>query len=95
MHFIIFGIDKAGVAEKRAEVMAAHIEYLNVSPIKNVVSGPLVSDDGENIIGSFYLIEAENRKAVEEFQKNDPLVQADIWETVEVRAFDKRVDNRD
>ena len=95
MHFIIFGIDKPGVADKRAEVMQAHIEYLNAGPIKNVVSGPLTSDDGADIVGSFYLVEAENRQAVDAFQKDDPLVQADIWETVEVRAFNKRVDNRD
>lgn len=95
MLFIIFGIDKPGVTDKRAQVMPAHVEYLNASPIKNIMSGPLVSDDGESIVGSFYLIEAENRKAVEEFQKDDPLVQAGIWQTVEVRAFNKRVDNRD
>ena len=95
MHFIIFGIDNPGVTEKRAEVMPAHVEYLKASSIKNIMSGPLVSDDGESVVGSFYLIDAENRQAVKEFQKDDPLVQAGIWETVEVRAFNKRVDNRD
>ena len=54
----------------------------------------LVADDGETIVGSLYLFEAEDRAAVDEFQRNDPLVAADIWETVEVRAFIKRVDNR-
>lgn len=95
MHFILFGIDKPGVAEKRAEVMSAHVKYLDSSPIKNVMSGPLVSDDGESIVGSFYLVDVENRKVIEDFMKDDPLAKADIWETVEIRAFNKRVDNRD
>ena len=95
MLFVIFCIDKPGVKEKRAAAMKPHVDYLATCVIKLVMSGPLMSDDGENIVGSLYVVEAENRVAVEEFQKNDPLVQADIWETIEVRAFNKRVDNRD
>ena len=95
MLFTMFCIDKPGVMATRKAVLPAHIEYLATEPVKMVMSGPLVSDDGETIIGSLYLFEAEDRAAVDEFQRNDPLVQADIWETVEVRAFIKRVDNRD
>ncbi len=95
MLFTMFCIDKPGVQERRKEVLPAHVEYLATEPVKLVISGPLVSDDGEDIIGSLYLFEAPDRAAVDAFQANDPLVQADIWETVEVRAFIKRVDNRD
>ncbi len=49
----------------------------------------------ENIVGSLYLLEAPNRTAIEEFTKGDPLVAADIWTSIEIRAFNKRVDNRD
>jgi uncharacterized protein YciI len=94
MHFVIFCIDKPGVTRDPA-VMQAHVEYLNASPIKNVMSGPLTGDDGEGVIGSLYVVEAENRQAIVDFQKDDPLVKADYWELVEVRAFNKRVDNRD
>ncbi|NKB48615.1 MAG: YciI family protein [Alphaproteobacteria bacterium] len=94
MLFTMFCIDKPGVTERRAEVMPAHVEYLSTEPVKLVMSGPLTSDDGENIVGSLYVFEADDRAAVDAFQANDPLVQADIWETVETRAFNKRVDNR-
>jgi uncharacterized protein YciI len=95
MLFVIFCIDKPGMEEKRAAAMKPHVDYLATGVIKLVMSGPLTSDDGEKVIGSLYVVEAENRAEIEEFQKNDPLVQADIWETLEVRAFNKRVDNRD
>jgi len=95
MLFVMFCIDKPGMAEKRAETMPAHVEYLNNAPFKNVMSGPLVSDDGKDIVGSLYVIDAEDRSVIEKMQREDPLCQADIWETVEVRAFNKRVDNRD
>ncbi len=93
MHFVIFGIDRAGV-ERSDTVMQAHREYLAIAPVKLVVSGPLVSDDEQDTVGSLYLLEAENRAAIDEFLANDPLVAADYWEMVEVRAFNKRVDNR-
>lgn len=94
MLFVIFCVDKPGIA-RDPEVMAAHVEYLNNSPIKNVMSGPLTGDDGEGVTGSLYIVDAENRQAITDFQKDDPLVKADYWELVEVRAFNKRVDNRD
>ena len=63
MHFVIFCIDKPGINRDPA-VMQAHIDYLNKSPVKNVISGPLTGDDGEGIIGSLYIVEAENRKSI-------------------------------
>jgi len=96
MLFTIFCIDKPNMKEKRATAMPDHIEYLNAqTKIKNIMSGPLMDDEMENIVGSLYLLEAPNRAAIEEFTKGDPLVAADIWTSIEIRAFNKRVDNRD
>tara|TARA_B110000116_G_C16622414_1_gene484404 strand:- start:518 stop:808 length:291 start_codon:yes stop_codon:yes gene_type:complete len=96
MLFTIFCIDKPNMTEKRAAAMPDHVEYLNAqTKIKNIMSGPLMDDEMENIVGSLYLLEAPNRTAIEEFTKGDPLVAADIWTSIEIRAFNKRVDNRD
>jgi hypothetical protein len=92
MLFVIFCIDKPNAAETRAANMKAHVDYLATNPVKLHMSGPLVADDDpDKVVGSLYVVEADSRAAVEEFQRNDPLVAADIWETVEVRAFNKRL----
>jgi len=91
MLFIMFCIDRPGAEEKRRQALPGHIEYLATNPIKIVMSGPLVSDDGAKTVGSLYMIEAADRAEVERFQRADPLYNADIWETVEVRAFNKRI----
>ncbi len=91
MLFVMFCIDRPGVEEKRRQTVPAHVEYLATNPIKVVMSGPLVSDDGAKTIGSLYLLDAANRAEIEKFQRADPLYNADIWETVEVRAFNKRL----
>ncbi len=94
MNFVIFCIDKPGIS-RDPSIMKAHVEYLADNPIKIIMSGPLTDDNGDKVIGSLYLVEAENRDEVDTFREKDPLVHADYWELVEVRAFDKRVDNRD
>ncbi|MCG6874222.1 MAG: YciI family protein [Betaproteobacteria bacterium] len=91
MLFIIFCIDRPGVEEKRRQAISGHIEYLAKNPIKVVMSGPLVSDDGTKTVGSLFLVEAADRAEIERFQRADPLYNAGIWETVEVRAFNKRI----
>jgi len=75
--------------------MQAHRDYLATGPIKVVISGPLTSDDGQSVIGSFFMVDAADRAQVEKFQRNDPLFRSGIWASAEVRAFTKRVDNRE
>ena len=91
MLFVIFCIDRPGAEEKRRQTVPAHIDYLATKPITIVMSGPLVSDDGTKIVGSFFLVEAADRAEIEKFQRADPLYNAGVWETVEVRAFNKRL----
>jgi uncharacterized protein YciI len=93
--FVIHCIDKPGVAAVRTAAIQGHVAYLATKPIKVVMSGPLTSDDGTRVVGSFFLVEAADRVHVDRFQAADPLYQAGIWATIDVRAFDKRVDNRD
>lgn len=94
MHFVIRCMDKPDVLDVRLGTMQAHKDYIATKPIKVLLSGPLTQDDGETIIGSFFMVEARDRLAVETFQSNDPLFKAGIWQSIDVQAFAKRVDNR-
>jgi len=94
MLFVIQCIDKPGVAAVRAAHMQAHRDYTASTPIRIVLSGPLTDDDGDSVIGSFFLVDANDRAQVEQFQAADPLFQAGIWASIQVHAFAKRVDNR-
>lgn len=94
MHFVIRCLDKPDALETRLATMQAHKDYIATNPIKVLLSGPLTRDDGETVIGSFFLVEAADRAEVERFQRDDPLYQASIWQSIEVDAFAKRIDNR-
>ncbi len=91
MLFVIFCIDRKGAAEARRAAIAAHVDYVAAADVSVVMSGPLVTDDGAAPVGSLLVIDAPDRAAAEAFHRNDPLYKAGIWETTELRAFDKRV----
>jgi hypothetical protein len=54
------------------------------------MSGPLVEDDGERMIGSLFVVDAANRAEVDSYLAADPFMLNGVWERVEVRAFIKR-----
>jgi len=94
MHWIIYAIDKPGMLPTRTANVDKHRAYLASHPIRTLVSGPLMDDAGQDMIGSFFLVEADTRAEVEAFNRNDPFWPLGLWEQVHIHAFYKRVDQR-
>ncbi len=94
MHFTVYCLDHDGVVERRLEHYDAHKAYLQTSPVKTLISGPLTKADGTTMIGSFFLYESEEIADIEAFVKDDPFNKAKIWKSIDIRPFIKRVDNR-
>jgi uncharacterized protein YciI len=93
MLFAIHALDRAGALPTRLANYDAHKAFLSDTSsfgVKIVMSGPLVSDDGERMIGSLFLIEAPGRSEVEAFNRADPFAAADIWEKVTITSFLRR-----
>ena len=94
MHYVVHCLDHDGAVEKRLSLYEAHKAYLAQAPVKTVISGPLLADDEETMIGSCFVLEADSIEEVEAFNRDDPFAQAGLWKTVSIRPFAKRVDNR-
>lgn len=96
MRFVVHALDKPDALPRRVAVLAAHRAYLDTGPARHgvtvLLSGPLTSDDGETMIGSFFLLEAPDRNAVETMFAEDPLNAADVWERRNVTAVTIRQD---
>jgi uncharacterized protein YciI len=95
MHFVIHCLDAEGALPTRLEHYESHKSYLASAPVNIVISGPLLADDAETMIGSLFVIDAADRAAVDSFHRDDPFFRAGVWEHVEIHHFHKRVDNRD
>lgn len=90
MLFVIHARDKAGALERRLAAYDKHKAHLDDTArygVRIVMSGPLVEDDGKTMRGSFFLIEAADRAAVEQFNAADPFRAADVWADVSISAF--------
>ncbi|VXC14675.1 conserved hypothetical protein [Burkholderia sp. 8Y] len=92
MHFTVYCLDHPGMVERRLQHYDDHKAYLKTAPIKTLISGPLLDSDGETMIGSFFLYEADDNGVLLRFVNEDPFNKAGIWKTVDVQQFLKRVD---
>ncbi len=91
MLYLIHCLDKAGSADVRKDNLPVHVEYLKSKPIDIVMAGPMIGDDGESVIGSFLVVEAENRAEAETFSANDPYAKAGLFDSVLINAWKKTV----
>ncbi|WP_456640271.1 YciI family protein [Bradyrhizobium sp. USDA 10063] len=93
MLFVIHALDRADALPTRLANYDAHKAYLADTSrfgVKIVMSGPLVADDGQTMIGSLFLVEAPSRAEVDAFNRADPFAAAGIWERVSVTGFIRR-----
>ncbi|UDM52690.1 YciI family protein [Cupriavidus sp. MP-37] len=95
MYFIIHCLDHADALPRRLESYDAHRAYLDAAAVQCVVCGPLMSEDGEQMIGSLFLVRAQDKQQVVDFNRGDPFHQAGVWQHVHIHPFVMRVDNRD
>jgi uncharacterized protein YciI len=93
MIFAIHAVDRAGALPTRLAQYEAHKTFLSDTSrygVGIVMSGPLVGDDGQTMIGSLFLVEAPSRAQIEAFHRADPFFAAGIWERVTITGFLRR-----
>jgi len=97
MHFVVHALDKPDALPRRMEVIKAHRTHLDTAPARHgvtvLLSGPLTTDDGAEMRGSFFLLDAPNRAAVEALFAEDPLGKADVWGDRTTTAVNIRQNN--
>ena len=55
-----------------------------------MTAGTLVAPDGETPVGSLFILEAENRAAVDGFTSSDPYHVNGVWQAVDVHYYNKK-----
>jgi uncharacterized protein len=96
MKIAVHCLDHPGAMNKRLENYAAHKAYLGATgAVKTIISGPLLAEDGETMIGSLFVFDAATLDDVIAFNRADPFNQAGVWDEISIRQFSLRVDNRE
>lgn len=94
MRFVVHCLDKPDASALRLRHYEDHKAYLAAGDVATIISGPLLAEDGETMIGSLFIFEAGSRAEVEAFNRADPFRRAGVWDSVSIHPFLMRVDNR-
>ncbi len=87
MHFVALCLDKPDSQPVRLANRAAHLDYLRAKSGSIEVCGPLLSDDGETMIGSLLILQASDKDAAEKILAEDPYQKANLFSSVELRPW--------
>jgi len=95
MLFAVHCLDQADALPRRLAHYAEHKAHLQTGPVKTIISGPLLAEDEETMIGSLFVFAAKSLEEVRDYHARDPFHRAGVWGQVTITRFLLRVDNRD
>ncbi|MCC6919577.1 MAG: YciI family protein [Alphaproteobacteria bacterium] len=87
MFFTVYSVDKPFSAGLRSVTRDQHLAYLAASGTTIRFAGPLMSEDGEKMVGSFLVLEADSLAAARNWAANDPYAKVGLFESSEVRPW--------
>ncbi len=87
MLYVLFCEDKPDSEALRLSNRENHLEWVGGKTDQIRLAGPMLSDDGEHMLGSMFILEAESLEAVRVFNEQDPYTLAGLWGNVVVHAF--------
>lgn len=87
MFFAVYSLDKPFSAALRSVTRDQHLAYVGAAGAAVRFAGPLLSDDGEKMIGSFLILEMKDLAAAKAWAANDPYARVGLFESSEVRPW--------
>ena len=96
MWYAIYATDKVGTLEKRKDARAAHLARLTQLQEEGrlLLAGPFPAIDAEDpgpagFTGSLIVAAFDDLDAAQGWAKDDPYLQAGVYETITVKPFRK------
>lgn len=87
MLFALICFDNANSTALRAAVRPKHLAYIEAHKAQVKIAGPFLSDDGEKMVGSLIIIEADDIDAARAFAEDDPYRKAGLFASVDVKPW--------
>lgn len=90
MYFVIFGTDKPGMQQARADARQRHRAYLRQPgrhPVKVWLGGPTHQPQTASMNGTLLVVEADTLSDVEAFVRDDPYSHAGLFQALEIRPW--------
>ena len=85
--FLVNARDKANSADLRQATRQAHLEWAGEARHKIAMAGPVLSDDGETMMGSTFVIEFDTLEEAKSWAAEDPYAKAGLFDRTEIIPF--------
>lgn len=89
MLFVARFTDKPDIAERRAELLQEHFDWLAANDDKVLLAGSLRTDVGGDSLGGLWIIEAGSKAEAEQVYQTDPFFANGLRAGVEVFHYVK------
>lgn len=88
-YFVLIGRDRPGAGALRQSLRPAHQEHFFTprADCAGVAGGPLLDDEGEEMVGTLLVFEATDRAAVDRFFADDPYNTGGLFGAVEIMPW--------
>ena len=87
MHYVLICEDKPDSLALRLANRDKHLAYIGAQGERVSLAGPLLGEDGETMVGSLFIIEAESVEAIQALNAADPYTRAGLFGKVTIRPF--------
>ncbi len=87
MLYVLFCEDKPDSEALRLANRESHLEWVGDKVGQINLAGPMLSDDGQHMVGSMFILEADSIESVRAFNSEDPYTLAGLWGNIVVHAF--------
>jgi uncharacterized protein YciI len=89
MPYVIETWDKPDSRDLRDKIRPSHVVYLDQQKSKLLGAGAKLSDDGETMTGSIYIVDTEDREEAERFLAGDPFMVGGVFVKVAITRWRK------
>jgi uncharacterized protein YciI len=87
MLYTFFLLDKPGALALRNEIRPRHKAYLATKSEQMAFAGPLLSDDGQTMVGSLLVIDFPSRDDAQRWLAEEPFTRAGVYASTSIYAF--------
>lgn len=82
--FLVVALDGAGSAEVRDRELEGHLEYVEKHCDRYLICGPMNVPGDPELVGSFFLITADDEQDARDFLAGDPYMASGMYASVTV-----------
>lgn len=87
MKYVLICEDREGALDVRLANRDRHLAFLGELGDRVSLAGPMLSDDGESMVGSVLIIEADSFEDIRQIADSDPYALAGLFGRVTIRPF--------